>query len=148
MTDQLKNELMQTFKEFDANGDGKLDPSELATMMKSVGISEQEAAVMAENLDEDGDGNVDFDEFKVAQGLSSKKADNKEDQKEVFAKFDRDGDGQVTAAELLAVCDFLDSDGAKEIMQQADADNDGKIGFDEWLSAMSKAPKPTSARAL
>jgi len=133
MSQKEKDDLAAIFREFDTNGDGKLDPSEIAAMMKKIGVSEQEAKMMAKELDEDGDGGVDLDEYAAVAMVGAKAG-----ARATFEMFDKDGDGFVTAREILAVCDFMTSDQVNEIMGQADGNNDGKLGFEEWVAAMGK----------
>jgi len=133
MTDADKTELASLFKKFDANGDGKLGPDEIANMMKHIGKGSEDMQKMLENLDEDGDGQIDMAEFQAGQGMQTAEANLKE----TFAMFDKDGDGFVTAAEIGQLCDFLSPEKAKELIGEADDSGDGKIDLDEWIKAMS-----------
>lgn len=132
-----KEALHKIFKQFDVNGDGVLSPEEIVAMMKSVGIGEQEAKHMAKELDDDGSGGIDINEMAHVHALAQTKANDKQ----LFKMFDKDGDGQVTAAEILEVCNFLTSDQVSEIMTQADSDKNGKLNFDEWIKAMGAVRK-------
>ena len=59
-------ELQSTFKAFDLSNDGTLDASELKVALKSLGIdlSLQDCMALILSVDKDGNGVVDFGEFK------------------------------------------------------------------------------------
>eukprot|EP00484_Ammonia_sp_Unknown_P021764 CAMPEP_0197028002 /NCGR_PEP_ID=MMETSP1384-20130603/7821_1 /TAXON_ID=29189 /ORGANISM="Ammonia sp." /LENGTH=299 /DNA_ID=CAMNT_0042456939 /DNA_START=21 /DNA_END=920 /DNA_ORIENTATION=- len=59
-------ELKEAFEVFDKDGDGEITPQELAAIMKALGedLTEDEIFNMIQEVDQDGDGNIDFNEFK------------------------------------------------------------------------------------
>ncbi|KAK4196330.1 hypothetical protein QBC40DRAFT_209562 [Triangularia verruculosa] len=67
--------------------------------------------------------------------------------KEVFEIFDKDGTGDITAAELGAVMRELGLNPSPEelqdIVNEADLNKDGVISFEEFLSLMSMGVKET-----
>ncbi|KAG1327796.1 hypothetical protein COCNU_01G017300 [Cocos nucifera] len=52
------NDVERVFTRYDANGDGKISPSELADLMRALGseVSDEELKAMMAELDSDGDG--------------------------------------------------------------------------------------------
>lgn len=63
-----ENELKEAFKAFDADGDGTTSKDELKKILAKFGQTLTDAeldAVMAE-VDTDGDGEIDYNEFKRA----------------------------------------------------------------------------------
>jgi len=73
-------------------------------------------------------------------------ADREEAVKEVFKSWDRDGDGQISQAELKLVFDALEMDGKsakklmKDVLKEADADGDDAISYEELVNWMFRAP--------
>ena len=64
--DKGKDELLEAFKTFDKNGDGKISHSELKIVMKNMGsnMDDAEIAMMITAADLDGDNQISFEEFK------------------------------------------------------------------------------------
>mmetsp|Transcript_6859 Transcript_6859/g.9484 ORF Transcript_6859/g.9484 Transcript_6859/m.9484 type:complete len:160 (+) Transcript_6859:57-536(+) len=60
-------ELKEAFNVFDQDGDGYITASELSTVMKTLGeqIDKETVDLMIEGVDRDGDGEIDFNEFKM-----------------------------------------------------------------------------------
>merc|ERR1712099_212252 len=109
MADQLTEEQIAEFKEafslFDKDGDGKITTKELGTVMRSLGQNpkEEELNEMINEIDEDGNGTVDFDEFLIMMSKKIKENDSEEELREAFKVFDADGNGYINAVELRQV---------------------------------------------
>ncbi|CAI0450897.1 unnamed protein product [Linum tenue] len=61
------DEIRQIFDKFDKNGDGKISCSEVVDSLKELGTAVTAAEVdkkMIRQVDQDGDGSVNFEEFK------------------------------------------------------------------------------------
>ena len=65
LTDDEVEELRQAFDLFDTDGSGTIDPKELRVAMQSLGFETKNQTIyqMIQDIDKDGDGDVDFDEF-------------------------------------------------------------------------------------
>ena len=65
LTDDEVEELRQAFDLFDTDGSGTIDPKELRAAMQSLGFETKNQTIyqMIQDIDKDGDGDVDFDEF-------------------------------------------------------------------------------------
>lgn len=68
-----QQELLETFKVFDRNGDGVINAKELTAMMHQLGdrITMEEAKQMISDVDEDNDGVINFDEFAKHFGVKA-----------------------------------------------------------------------------
>jgi len=138
MTDDDRENLAATFKRFDVNSDGQLGPGEIAALMRHIKVDapDHEIQKLVDDMDEDQDGGVSMDEFAthVTMGQLGK---DKAQIKATFDMFDLDHDGFITHKEIEKVCDFLTPDATLALIKEVDANNDGKINFAEWLSAMT-----------
>lgn len=63
-------EIIEAFKVFDRDGDGKISKQELYLVMKALGenLTEEEIEEMIREADINGDGEIDFYEFKAMMG--------------------------------------------------------------------------------
>ena len=69
----------QAFSAIDANGDGRLSHREIARAAKLDGMAGREAALF-KGYDADGDGTLDFDEFKKVVATGRRAAENRAQQ--------------------------------------------------------------------
>ncbi|GAV61920.1 EF_hand_5 domain-containing protein/EF_hand_6 domain-containing protein [Cephalotus follicularis] len=136
-------ELQQVFKKFDVNGDGKISSSELGLIMSSLGqpAKEEEVRKMIKEIDSDGDGFIDFEEFVE---LNTKGVDSNEvleNLKDAFSVYDIDGNGSITAEELHKVLRSLGDECSisecRKMINGVDCDGDGMIDFEEFKVMMS-----------
>ena len=60
-----RHNIYEVFRKFDADGGGTLDPDELRVLLDElkVPMTDEELGALFEELDEDGEGGIDFDEF-------------------------------------------------------------------------------------
>lgn len=65
--------------------------------------------------------------------------------KEAFSLFDKDGDGQITSKEIMAVMKNLGQDPSEEeleeMVREVDVDGNGIVEFDEFLQLMARKLK-------
>ena len=92
------NEIYQTFRLFDEDGDGTIDEKELGNVFRSLGqhYTRDELAEMISEIDTDGSGVVEFDEFLMLMRRRATDTDIEEEMVEAFKVFDRDGDGLIS----------------------------------------------------
>ncbi|KAJ0111390.1 hypothetical protein Patl1_00283 [Pistacia atlantica] len=137
------NQYRQVFKVMDANGDGKLSALELSEVLVCLGYDKskatKEAQVMVSQIDYNGDGFIDLDEFMDAVHSTDSKEDYLMD---AFLIFDTDKNGLISARELRRVLNNLGSDNCslqdcRRMIQGVDKDGDGFVNFEEFRSMMS-----------
>merc|ERR1712166_83104 len=142
-TDEQKEEFKQAFYTFDNDGGGTIGREELAELLEALGenLTDDEIGRMMREVDEDGSGQIDFDEF---LGMMAKKMmnENWEDEiQDAFNLLDKDGSGLVSAAELRHVvtdfCAKLDAEEVNEIMEEADINKNGQLDYQEFLRLMT-----------
>ena len=68
-----EDNLLRMFEIFDKDGNGSIDHTELQEILSMTGenISDEEVAVIMQEVDTDGNGSIDFDEFKRMMKLLS-----------------------------------------------------------------------------
>lgn len=152
-----KDELKRVFGTFDKNSDGFITKQELRDSLKNIGIvmDEKDIDDMIKNVDTNGDGLIDLDEFceSFASLFIKEESDSDsedstssitgdEDLKEAFDVFDGDKDGVITVEELrfvLSSLGFIEGnklEDCKEMIRKVDADGDGMVSFDEFKIMM------------
>lgn len=137
------SEFQEAFNMFDKDGDGTITVLELGTVMRSLGrqTTEQEVKDMIKEVDTDGNGEIDFQEF---LDLMARKIDGRsfEDElKEVFMTLDDDGSGYITDDEIRMIMDALgekvsDQD-IQEMIKFADSDGDDQVTLEDFMRVMT-----------
>ncbi|CAM9990405.1 unnamed protein product [Ectocarpus sp. 6 AP-2014] len=145
-TKELSEEEIEDYKEafsnFDKDGNGNIDELELGVVMRSLGYSptNQQLKEMMAKVDTDQSGGISFDEFVAMMQLGEVETDFTKEINEAFKFFDKDGDGEVTPAELAEIMrglgDKLSDDEIELLVKVADKDGDGVISIDEFISFM------------
>ncbi|OAF70592.1 Splicing factor Prp8 [Intoshia linei] len=131
------SEIREAFALFDKDGDGSITVKELGIVMHALGQkpSEEELITMVAEVDVDGNGEIDIEEFTYMLAKIMQQADSDKEIKDAFLLFDRDGDGYLNAKELKYVMnklgDKITDEEADQMVKQADLDGDGKISFDD-----------------
>lgn len=92
-------------------------------------------------FDEDGGGDVDFQEFVLGLSAFSSKGNKEEKLKFAFKVYDIDRDGYISNGELFIVLKMMVGSNLKDqqlqqivdkTIMEADKDGDGKISFEEF----------------
>uniref|UniRef100_A0A8C6YTI8 Troponin C, slow skeletal and cardiac muscles n=1 Tax=Nothoprocta perdicaria TaxID=30464 RepID=A0A8C6YTI8_NOTPE len=125
--------------------DGCISTKELGKVMRMLGQNPtpEELQEMIDEVDEDGSGTVDFDEFLVMMVRCMKddsKGRTEEELSDLFRMFDKNADGYIDLEELKimlqATGETITEDDIEELMKDGDKNNDGKIDYDEFLEFM------------
>jgi len=160
-----KGDIRDTFRQVDSDGNGYIDRKELKTVLKRLGnsdISDDELEECYKELDKNGDGKIDFDEFQ--HWFLRSRAKMTADIDQIFDKYDRDGDGEVDRSECKQLIkdlqgdikdanttknggsDNTDNNEAKDLEAEVDEaltvldkNKDGKISKDEFIDWYKKS---------
>ncbi|KAJ6345546.1 hypothetical protein OIU78_008240 [Salix suchowensis] len=128
--------LKEMFRGIDTDNSGTITLEELKQGLAKQGtkLSEYEVKQLMEAADADGNGSIDYDEF-ITATMHLNRMDREEHLYTAFQHFDKDNSGYITTEELeQALLDFGMHDGRdiREIISEVDADNDGRINYDEF----------------
>lgn len=99
--------------------------------MRSLGHAPTEEAlrVMIDEVDADGNGNIDFAEFLTLMARRMKAKDSQTEIVEAFRVFDKDNSGKISVAELREVMtslgEKLTEGEVEEMIKDADTNGDG-----------------------
>lgn len=136
-------EAKSVFDEFDKDKSGEISALELGTALRLLGLNptEKEIQDLIDEIDKNGNGMIEFDEFMAFLKKSYKKPDEvKTDLKKAFQVFDLNGDGFISREELQKVLtkmgEKLTDKEVDEMMKKADKNGDGKIDYDEYVDMM------------
>ncbi|GAV57538.1 EF_hand_5 domain-containing protein [Cephalotus follicularis] len=146
MVDVLTEEQVVQFKEafslFDKDGDGCITIEELATVIKSLDQTptEEELQDMIREVDADGNGTIEFEEFLNLMAKNLKETDAEVELKEAFKVFDKDQNGYISASELRHVMinlgEKLSDEEVEQMIREADLDGDGQVDYEEFVKLM------------
>ena len=138
ISSQKKNEYLEAFKIFDRNNDGQITQDELKLLLNNIGQkpSDSEIQDMINEIDIDGDGKINFDNFITLMEKKLRDHDDEEELIETFKVFDKDGIGFITFNNLKDVIKNLglnySDDEIMEMIKECDLDKDMMINYDEF----------------
>ena len=142
LSEERITEFKAAFELFDQDRDGTINNKELGTIMRNLGQnpSEEELKEMIREIDLDGNGVIDFNEFLYLMIKKMNNNDTEEELIETFKIFDRDGDGLVSSHELRNVLSSLGQETTpeeiEEMIKEADIDGDGFVDYQEFVKMM------------
>ena len=97
------------FQKSSIDGDGTITTKELGEMMRSLGQNPTEAELrdMINEVDKDGNGTIEFEEFRIMMERKTRDTDPLEELRMAFTLFDKDGSGSISTNELREVMKSL-----------------------------------------
>lgn len=137
-------EIKEAFDLFDTDETGTIDPSELKQAMISLGFDAKNQLIyqMVSDMDADGSGAIDFDEFLKLMTSRISDKDTAEDLRKVFNLFDDEKTEFINIQNLRRVAKELGENMAdpelQEMIERADADNDGFVSFEDFYNIITK----------
>lgn len=131
--------LRKRFMKLDKDNSGTIEREEFLSLPQ---ISSNPLATrMIAIFDEDGGGDVDFQEFVSGLSAFSSKGNKEQKLRFAFKVYDIDRDGYISNGELFIVLKMMVGNNLKDqqlqqivdkTIMEADEDKDGKISFDEF----------------
>lgn len=138
ITEKKIAELREAFEIFDRDRDDYITIQELSEIMRNLGNAPSEGEIqdMIREVDIDGNGNINFQEYISLMARRMRDGDLEEEMKQVFKLFDRDGNGKVGASELkslmIGIGEKITDDEVEDMIREADKDGDGFISYEEF----------------
>ncbi|XP_052761720.1 neo-calmodulin-like [Mya arenaria] len=133
---KFDKDVKELFRVFDKDGDGTISTEEMGKALKTLGVplTYQELRMAAKSIDKDKNGKIDFSEFRGFIRKQFRQKDIETHAWETFRLFDKDGNGSIDRKELTHAMKSLGEECTEEdiseMLNDADADGDGKINFD------------------
>ncbi|KAK9133424.1 hypothetical protein Scep_012952 [Stephania cephalantha] len=132
--------LKAMFANMDTDKSGTITYEELKTGLARLGskLSETEVKQLMDAADVDGNGSIDYIEF-ITATMHRHRLERDEHLYNAFQYFDKDNSGFITRDELESAMKehgMGDDVSIKEIISEVDADNDGRINYDEFCAMM------------
>lgn len=144
LTMEQTKHLKKLFDEIDDNGSGTITKDELLVAYKKM-MTPSEAEAQVERIfnagDIDGSGTIGYTEF-IQVAMEKDKMFTKENIKQAFEVFDKDGNGKISSEELKAV---LSQDKSIEeyfwdqMIHQLDVNGDGEVDLVEFEQLFTEA---------
>merc|ERR1711988_270212 len=142
---EQEKHVREVFQLFDKDNSGAISSSELKSLLESLGqqLDEVEAMELVARLDQDGDGQLDIDEFVAFIAATQHESlDLEQEVDRMFSLFDKDQSGTISAEEFVETMKTLGTQMTKEdidaIMEEVDTDRNGEISKEEFRSLLEK----------
>merc|ERR1739847_135852 len=134
------------FNMFDVKKQDFLSADDLDDILRAMGFrpSKEELKEILEEIDEDGSGEIEFEEFcQLCAKFLIEEPDEetmKHELKEAFRVYDKEANGFITTDTLREIISELDTRLTKEdldgIIEEIDEDGSGTMDFDEFCAMM------------
>ena len=137
-----RKEFEKQFINLAGNIHNSIDKNALKTLAKNLdqNYSEQEVERLIEEIDEDGNGKIEFEEF--LNTLANKSVGDENIVKQAFAILDRTDSGYITLNDLrhamLCLGENYTNEEINEMISLVDDDQDGVINFQEFNKLIRK----------
>jgi len=137
--------LKKGFEGFDKDGGGTISQTTMQMILKSMGVKvdKDDMEGYAREVDETESGKFTFTQFcQIAARfmIEDDEEQMKEELKEAFRIYDRDGQGYITTDVLKEILREIDSTLTEEdldnIIEEVDDDASGTLDFDEFVGMM------------
>ena len=102
-----------------------------------IKIEDKDLETLLNQMDLNGSGGIEFDEFKAALAKRYFRRHSKEEIQAAFKRFDYDNNGYLSIDEVQSVMSNMgrqmSRNEIKSMIQTLDSDRDGKISLDEFV---------------
>ena len=112
--------------------------------MRALGFEpkKEEIRKMIADVDKNGSGTIDFDEFLTMMTIKMGERDSKEEMIKAFRLFDDDETGRITFKNLKRVAkdlgETMTDEELQEMIDEADREGTGEVSLDDFMRIMKK----------
>ncbi|CAN6293736.1 unnamed protein product [Urochloa humidicola] len=147
---QKRKEIKEAFDLFDIDGSGTIDARELNVAMRALGFEMtpelwwwwQQIQQMIAEVDKDGSGTIDFDEFVHMMTDKMGERDARDELYKAFRIIDKDGNGKISDIDIQRLAietgEHFTIDEVREMIEAADENGDGEIDMEEFMKMMRR----------
>jgi len=142
LTDAEVKAAEEAFDHFDRRNQGQIRTGDITDAMKKLGYNIKASFMekMSDEIDEDGTGYIDFNEFQKI--IKQKKHDDEDEKelKEAFRVLDTEKRGEINVDKLRWILKNLGDDLTEEeiddMIADTDTDGSGFVDYDEFCKLM------------
>jgi len=144
---EMQLETLQTaFDAIDTEKTGAIGAAAIGTILKDCGVrvSDEELNEIILEVDDDGSGLLEFEEFAQLAAkflLEEDLVEMKKELKEAFRIYDKEGNGYITNEVFLEILRELDpkltQENLDDIIEEIDEDGSGTVDFEEFMQMMT-----------
>lgn len=144
LTEDEINEFREIFNLVDKDGGGSISKAELSELLDTLGIeaTPEEVDAMVNEIDADGSGEIDFEEFVAVMSRKVNANYSSEQVRQSFKVFEGTcPPGYVKAEALMKALsqygtEHLSEDQARDLVSQLEVDMNGMIHYSEYVTMM------------
>lgn len=146
LTKEQKGMLRKAFDMFDKDKKGVIHTNMVSTILRTMGqtFEERDLKDIIEEIDTDGSGELEFDEFLTLAARFLVEEDTEamqEELREAFRLYDKEGNGYINVSDLREILraleDNMSEDELDEMIAEIDTDGSGTVDFDEFMEVMT-----------
>ncbi|KAK4436357.1 putative calcium-binding protein CML13 [Sesamum alatum] len=140
LSDDQVSSMKEAFTLFDTDGDGKIAPSELGILMRSLGGNPTQAQLKSIIAQESLNAPFDFPRFLDLMSKHLKPEPFDRQLRDAFKVLDKDGTGYVVVSDLrhilTSIGEKLEPAEFDEWIREVDVGSDGKIRYEDFIARM------------
>ncbi|KAK4746013.1 hypothetical protein SAY87_012325 [Trapa incisa] len=140
LSDDQISSMKEAFTLFDTDGDGRIAPSELGILMRSLGGNPTQAQLTSIVAEEKLTAPFDFPRFLDLMSKHLKAEPFDRQLRDAFKVLDKDSTGFVSIADLrhilTSIGEKLEPAEFDEWIREVDAGSDGRIHYEDFIARM------------
>ncbi|CAN7985680.1 unnamed protein product [Ixodes hexagonus] len=146
LTKEQVQMLRKAFDMFDRDKKGYVHTNMVSAILRTLGqtFEDKDLKDLISEIDQDGSGELEFDEFVALAARFLVEEDTEamqEELREAFRLYDKEGNGYINVSDLReilrALDDALTEDELDEMIAEIDTDGSGTVDFDEFMEMMT-----------